>query len=254
LSIAITTSDASLISVGNITYTCSANTIYLSLTPSSNQSGYLSITVSVTDTGEQTSETSFGITVNSINDLPQIGSISNQTIDEDTVSDAINFTVTDVETAGCSHGVTFASSDITLIPVESISYTCSSGIFYLSFTPSLNQSGITTITVTVSDDGLLTATSSFTLTITDTPDAPVISSIENQSTLVNTTTSAINLTVTDVDADDLTLTAFSSDTDIVAIENISFSGTTANRTLTITPSTSVIGSLSITVIVSDSSG
>ncbi|KPA09308.1 hypothetical protein MHK_010489, partial [Candidatus Magnetomorum sp. HK-1] len=171
LSIAITSSDSSLISVGNITYTCSANTIYLSLTPSSNQSGYLSITVSVTNTGGQTSETSFGITVNSINDAPVIGSIAHQTTLEDIATSIISFTATDIETAASSLILTMTSSDQTLVPDEYLIYQSNAGEYSIVATPALNQYGTATISVTITDgDGLATSTS-FNLTVTDVDDS-----------------------------------------------------------------------------------
>ncbi|ETR64805.1 MAG: hypothetical protein OMM_15320, partial [Candidatus Magnetoglobus multicellularis str. Araruama] len=133
--------------------------------PSANQYGNSSITITVTDAGNLTATESFIMTVNGVNDTPEMTSIENQITDEDTATRSISFTVTDIETAGCSHGITFGSSDITLIPVENICYTCSAGVFYLSITPATNKSGFSTITITATDAGSSTATETFLLLV-----------------------------------------------------------------------------------------
>ncbi|KPA09817.1 hypothetical protein MHK_009980, partial [Candidatus Magnetomorum sp. HK-1] len=198
-SITFDSSDTALIPVENISYTCSAGEYYLSITPATHQSGNSTITITATDAGNLTATESFILTVNPVNDTPAITSIDNQTTDEDTAISSISFTVTDVETAGCIHGITFDSSDTALIPVENISYTCSAGEYYLSITPATNQSGNSTITITVIDAGNLTTTESFILTVNSVNDTPAITSIDNQTTDEDTAISSISFTVTDVE-------------------------------------------------------
>ncbi|KPA09952.1 F-box associated region domain protein [Candidatus Magnetomorum sp. HK-1] len=270
LTITYASSDESIISSSGITfsgdqvssnggvYTVStssgASSVTLTVTPETNQYGTALITITVTDPDGMTAAQSFALTVNSINDIPEISLIADQTTNEDTAINSISFTVADLENAPCSMDITLTSSDESIVPNVNLSYVCNNNSYTITATPAADQNGNVVITVTISDTGLLTATTSFALSIINTSDAPVISSIDDQSTIVSTATSPINLTVTDVDGDNLTLTAFSSDTDLVAIENMTFSGTTANRTLTITPATSVIGSVTITILVSDSQG
>ncbi|KPA15610.1 hypothetical protein MHK_004183, partial [Candidatus Magnetomorum sp. HK-1] len=197
---------------------------YLSITPVSNQSGSSNITVTITDAGSLTATESFTLTVSSINDAPVITTIDNQITNEDTAITSISLTVTDIETAGCSHGITFASSDISLIPVENISYTCSADIFYLSITPVSNQSGSSNITVTITDAGSLTATESFTLTVSSINDAPSITAIDNQITNEDTAISSISFTVTDTETAGCShgITFDSSDISLIPVENISY--------------------------------
>ncbi|KPA13852.1 hypothetical protein MHK_005940, partial [Candidatus Magnetomorum sp. HK-1] len=198
--------------------------------------------------------TSFNLTVTAVNDIPTISTIESQTINEDTLINSVSFTVTDIETAGCSHSITFASSDTTLVPVENISYTCSANTFYLSLTPAVDQTGVATITVMITDSLGLTSSNSFDLTIVNVNDAPVIGAIDNQSVLYNTVTDPIELTVTDIDGDSLSITTLSSDTSIVALENISISGTGSSRTMSITPTIDEVGTITVTVTVSDGNG
>lgn len=84
--------------------------------------------------------------------------------------------------------------------------------------------------------------------------APVISSFSDQAIRVNDTTGPLNFTVTDTLPDvpeDLTVTATSSDPQLVSPAGLVFAGTGVNRTLTVTPALNRIGVAQITVSVSD---
>jgi alpha-tubulin suppressor-like RCC1 family protein len=254
LNIILISSDPTLISDTNLSYICDADHYTITAIPQTNQNGAVTITVIVSDSAGLTISTSFDLTVLSINDTPEISNILDQSTSEDTAINSINFTVTDVENASCSMDITLTSSDESIVPNANLSYVCDNNSYTITAIPLADQNGNVTITVTVSDTGLLTATTSFALTITNISDAPVISSIDDQTTKVSTTTLPIQLTVTDADGDSLTLAALLSDTYLIAVENITFSGTTANKTLTITPVSDVIGSVTITVVASDSQG
>ncbi|ETR68967.1 MAG: hypothetical protein OMM_10009, partial [Candidatus Magnetoglobus multicellularis str. Araruama] len=201
LNISFATSDASLISVTNIAYTCTANTIYLSLTPSANQSGYLSITAYVADEGGQTAETSFGITINAVNDPPVIGTINGQVMDEDTTINTITFTASDVDSSACGLTVNFASSNSSLI--TDITAVCNNDNYTITAIPLPDQNGIATITVTVTNSIGVTAATSFDLTVTNINDVPVFTSTPG---LTATEDQPYNYTLTAIDTDNDTLT------------------------------------------------
>ncbi|ETR65930.1 MAG: hypothetical protein OMM_13506, partial [Candidatus Magnetoglobus multicellularis str. Araruama] len=112
---------------------------------------------------------------------PEISIISNQSISEDTSIDSISFMITDTNASPCSLTITFDSSNTVLIPTENISYTCNSGYYTLTVNPELNQSGTSILTVMAMNPYGNTATSSFSLTVTEVNDAPQISSISDQS-------------------------------------------------------------------------
>ena len=228
----------------------------LTIMPMLNASGVATITVSVIDSESLTATGLFNLSVTSVNDPPVLSIINDQTIDEDTALNSFNITVTDNETEGCSLDITFTSTDTDIIPVENISYTCNTGIFYLSIKPVANQSGKATITATVTDNGNLTSTRSFILTVNELNDAPVISTIENQSTNEDTVINTICYTATDIETEpcSLTLTFDSSNTTLVPTKNIFYVCNAGMFTLTINPIANQSGSLNITTTITDEGG
>jgi hypothetical protein len=86
----------------------------------------------------------------------------------------------------------------------------------------------------------------------NTSGAPTISDIPDQSTTVNTVvTNAFTITDTDTPVEILTLIANSSNPTLVPTNNIVFTGSGSNRTVTVSPASSQTGSVTITVRVSD---
>ena len=72
----------------------------MTVTPALNQYGTNTITVTVTDGDGATASKTFTLVVTPVNDPPTIGNIANQTINEDTTTEAIAFTVGDVGDGG----------------------------------------------------------------------------------------------------------------------------------------------------------
>jgi hypothetical protein len=165
LTVSLESSNTSLVPVSNMSYSCTYGSCIMSLTPVANENGTAIITVIVTDPQGLTASNAFDLTVTAVNDTPIISSISNQTIIEDQVLDSITFTASDIETSDCSFTLSVNSSYTQLIPIESITYTCSSGTYHLSITPAEDQSGSTTITIAVSDSGNLSVSESFDITV-----------------------------------------------------------------------------------------
>src|SRR2546428_398398 len=106
--------------------------------------------------------------VTASNTAPTITSIANQTINEDTATGALSFTVGDAETAPGSLTVSGSSSNTTLVPNANIVFGGSGANRTVTVTPAANGNGTATITVTVSDGQLSTSTA-FQLTVTATP-------------------------------------------------------------------------------------
>ncbi|KPA17305.1 hypothetical protein MHK_002477, partial [Candidatus Magnetomorum sp. HK-1] len=110
---------------------------------------------------------------------PEISTIPNQTIPENTVLSAINFTVTDINEQALT--ITYDSSDESLISTSSIEFAggnvSSNGTSYsvtatseatvvtLMITPETDQSGFSFITITVTDSDGMSMSDSFSLTI-----------------------------------------------------------------------------------------
>jgi hypothetical protein len=192
------------------------------------------------------------LSVNATNTAPTISHIPSQTINEDTTTGAIAFTVGDAETAAGSLTVSGSSSNSTLVPNANIVFGGTGANRTVTVAPAANQTGTATITVTVSD-GQLSTSPSFLLTVTAVNDQPTITSIANQVTTVGAAVGPINFTVDDAEtaAGSLTVSGSSSNSTLVPNANIVFGGTGANRTVTVTPAADQTGMATITVTVSD---
>jgi len=145
------------------------------------------------------------------NTPPTITALADVTTKEDTPTGVVTFTVADSQTAVGSLTVTATSSNAALIPntASGINLGGSGANRTLMLTPTANQSGSSTITVTVSD-GSLTASRSFTLTVTAVNDPPTVAKpIDDQIFNVGTAVSYTvpSATFADLDSTNLTWTA-----------------------------------------------
>ncbi|MDB6027986.1 MAG: hypothetical protein JWM68_4209 [Verrucomicrobiales bacterium] len=187
------------------------------------------------------------------NTAPVVSTVANQTINANTATSAIGFTVSDKETAATSLSLTTSSSNTTLVPNANIVLGGSGTNRTVTVTPAANQSGTATITIKVSD-GVLTSSSSFTLTVNAVANtAPVISTVANQTINVNGNTGPLAFTVGDAEtaAANLTVAGTSSNTTLVPNANIVFGGSGTNRTVIITPTANQSGTATITIQVKD---
>jgi hypothetical protein len=187
------------------------------------------------------------------NNAPTASDIPNTTINEDTATGVINFTVADVETPAANLTVTATSGNQTLVPNGNITLGGSGANRTINLTPAANQNGSALITVTVTDANGTIGTETFTLTVNPVNARPPIADIANKSIPQNGNTGAIPFTIGDLDnaTTSLNLTGGSSDPTLVPITNIVFGGSAANRTVTVTPAAGKTGMATITVTVSD---
>lgn len=113
--------------------------------------------------------------------------------EEDTATDAISFTVDDLDTSAEDIEVSGSSSNVTLVPNDSehIRFGGTDSDRTVTITPAANQHGTAVITVTASD-GNGTATETFTLTVSPVADEPVLNVTSPASGNVD---SAISLSV-----------------------------------------------------------
>jgi len=209
-----------------LTTDSNSDLLTLLLRPDSNRSGTSNLTVTVSD-GEKMVHTNFTMTVVAQNDRPNISNIANQSIDEDTQSQAIVFNVFDPDAAHISIAVT--SGNQTLIPSDTqhitlanelgnTSYTLTTDSVFVPLTlyvmPTTNLSGTSVITITATD-GELSSSRAFTMTVLSVNDPPIISAIENQTTLEDTPISDIDFTVNDIDTSTLSIEILSNSPDII---------------------------------------
>lgn len=114
------------------------------------------------------------LNITPVNDVPTISSVVDTSTDEDSTVGPISFTVGDVDTSLGSLILQGNSSNTTLVNNTSILFGGSGSERTMTITPVENQSGIATITLTVSD-GIDTARQSFILIVNAVNDAPSFS-------------------------------------------------------------------------------
>src|SRR4051812_26322264 len=165
-------SNTSLVPNNNISFGGSGNNRTVAVAPAAGQTGTATISVTVSD-GSLTASDSFLLTVSGGNTPPRISNIADQSVNEDTATAALNFSVSDAETAAGSLIVSGNSSNGSLVPNGNISFGGSGSNRTVRITPATNQSGTSTVTVTVTD-GSLAASDSFVLTVNPVNDSPTI--------------------------------------------------------------------------------
>lgn len=251
LTVTATSSNGTLVPNGSIVFGGSGANRTLTVTPAANQFGSTQITIRVSDGIASVTDT-FELTVSATNDAPTISDILNQSINEDTTTAAISFTIGDLETNAGSLTITATSSDQTLLPDTSIALSGIGANRTIRLTPTANRFGAATITITVSD-GELSATDTLTLTVNSVNDAPAISSIGSQTTLEDTPLPLLEFTIGDIEtaAESLTVTATSSNSVLIPAANLILGGTGSLRTLAIVPGSNAFGAANVTVTVSD---
>ncbi len=150
----------SLVPDANIVLGGAGSNRTVTVTPLPGQQGTVTITLSVTDGGGITANTSFQLSVG----VPTISNIPNQRTPTNTVLGPIAFTVADTETPAGSLMITVTSGNQTLVPDSSITLGGADGSRTLTITTSADQAGLTLITVTVSD-GTSSSSDTFVLTV-----------------------------------------------------------------------------------------
>ncbi|MCU8013901.1 Ig-like domain-containing protein [Shewanella sp. SM74] len=169
-----------------------AATGLLSGTPGNADVGSHAVLLRVTDTDGLTAEQSFSITVTNVNDAPTISSTAVTTATQDT---AYSYTLVAADT-DVGDVLTFS----TVTKPSWLSFNAATGL--LSGTPSNSDVGAHPVTLRVADTDGLTAEQSFSITVTNTNNAPVATS----STVTLEEDGSVMITLTAVDADNDPLT------------------------------------------------
>lgn len=190
-------------------------------------------------------------TAGGTNTAPTITGIVSQSTPEDTAL-TVPFTVGDSQTATGSLSLSRSTSDPFLVPLDGIVFGGSGSSRNVVITPAANATGPATIGITVTDGAGLTATTSFTFTVTPVNDPPTIPAIANQVTDFGTPL-ALPLNIADIDtaAASVTVSATSGNPALIPAANITSSGTGAARVLTLTPVAGVSSSALITLTAND---
>jgi len=209
-----------------------------------------------------TSSQSFAISITPVNDAPKITSTPGITATEDilyaytiTVSDpddTVNGTDITFELQNAPQGMTVSNMGILhWIPTEGI----------------LTSDMVTLVVHDGKEDNAFPATQSFTITVTPVEDPPIISTIEDLLTYGNTKAGPIVFTVMDAEGGPLTLNVYSDNDQLVPSDRVLFQDQTPFQLnlemetmipqelfLTIMPSLDEYGSLTTTILATDSKG
>ncbi len=284
LTLTATSSDQTLIpdSAISITYSQGSPTATLFYTPAADRNGGpVTITITAKDSGGtlnggvDTATTTFTVTVTAVNDEPTVTVPGPITINEDDAGNPQHITLT-----GISPGpfeplqniatITVTSDNQSVIPDGNIVLgALSGGNLPLTITPLANQSGLVTITVTITDDGPNgginaddnTVTKTFTInvlpvndqpTFTLTPPLPPFTVLEDaaQQTL---TLTGISAGPANESGQGLILSAVSSDPTLIASPIVS-SIVGGQATVKYTPVANANGHATITVTLKDNGG
>jgi hypothetical protein len=133
------------------------------------------------------------------NTPPEISPVPGMTIEEDTTAGPIVFSVSDQETPPEELQVDGRSSNPALVPQGNIFMGGSGSERTLSLSPAENQSGSTTITITVTDASGGQASTAFELVVTPVNDAPTAQ--DDIANTVQDTPVSIQLLANDMDVD-----------------------------------------------------
>jgi hypothetical protein len=158
LIVSASSSDQTLISNSGLLISGSGSDRALAITPSPNQIGTCTITVTVTD-GLLSASDTFTVTVNPANTRPSISDVLDQSMVMDTVGGPWSLTIADIETSTTALQVSATSSNSALLPNSGILLSGEGVDRAIQVTPISGQFGQTTVTITVSDGTLLSSDS-----------------------------------------------------------------------------------------------
>jgi hypothetical protein len=239
----------------SVNYISGNATATLQFAPLPDANGSATITVTVDDGGQTNNlvSRSFTVLVNPINDPPALDSISNVTVDQGTVHIAL---LTGIHAGAPNESdalvITATSSNTNVVSAPTIAYSSPNNSGTLSFTALSN--GTATITLAINDSQATNNSTlrSFLVTVR-TNEAPVISRIADQLIQKNASTGLLPFTIGDREtpATNLSLTATTSNTNLILLSRITFDGFGSNRTVAVVPEKGRTGVALITIRVSD---
>lgn len=264
LTLTAVSSDQSVVANEDILLGGSDGDRTVTIPPKPDAHGTVEITLTVGD-GALSVTRGFQITVIPVNDPPTFTKGADVTVPEDADPQTISDWATGIS-AGPGEGGP-GGQQLTF----TVTYDGPTGLFTegpalaadgtLTFTPAPNANGTADVSVVLKDSGdtenggsNTSPPQSFQIQITAVNDPPTISAIADQGTEVGVATPWLPFTVGDVettDASALTVTVSSNNQALVPDSNITLSGTGANRSVKVLPTSGLSGTATITLAVSD---
>lgn len=204
----VVSSNPVVIANSGVTFSGTAPNCALTVAPVLDATGTSTLNLTVTSGSKQSFSTTFKVAVNETNSPPQISTIADQVTAEDTPITGISFTV-DEGTASYEDKqaltITATTDNPGLVPITGvvINYsdngTASASALTptIDITPVADMYGTANITISVTDDGpgTLSASTAFSVQVTPVNDQPVIGTIANQSTSIDTAITAIAISL-----------------------------------------------------------
>jgi hypothetical protein len=219
-------------------------------------SGAHTLTVTNPD-GQAVSSASGLLTVTGGNTPPTIGNVSDHEINEDSATPALSFTVGDAETSVGSLTVSGTSSNTNLVPQTGIAFSGSGATRMVTITPTPDEFGSTTITITVTDAMGGTASDMFLLTVTPVNDQPSFTKGVDQmvfedsgSQTITNWASGIVAGPTNEVSQSLSFIVSNNNNALFAVQP----AIASDGTLSYTPATNTFGSATVTVQLHDDGG
>jgi len=170
LTVTATSSNPALIPNPTVNYTSPGTAGTIRFTPAAGAGGSATISVSVNDGGAQNNTITRTFTV-TVNRLPAITAIPNQTNTVGQSVAPVAFTISDPETAAGSLVLSASSDNQSLVRDADILFGGTGGARTVTLAPLTNQTGVAEITILVSD-GQGSAQRSFFFTVKPKPLAP----------------------------------------------------------------------------------
>lgn len=220
--------------IDNASVSVTGNTV--NYTPVANAFGLGRILVTVTDSEGASSNTTVDINIASVNDLPTLAAIADQSMNEDTVI-RVPFSANDVETAlgqlDIAITITPAVGSENLFGPDSVQV---KNQRELRIAPQAGESGSATIELTVTDNDGASVSQNFNLTVSAVNDVPVLSRISRVEFDEDALTRpVVNFSVSDQDSDPLTVTVTSDNQALIADGDIALdTADLQNSTITFT--------------------
>jgi hypothetical protein len=240
--------------LSNITVTqacaCAAGTCTLKVTGTSNFNGTGGFDYTVTANSQTSAAASASFTINAVNDAPVAANITPTAFDEDVQSGVITLSYTDTESDAATACTISNLSGVTVTQACA----CASGTCTLKVTGTSNFNGTGSFDYTVTAGGQTSAAASASFTVNAVADTPLISNISNQ-TAYGTSAATVSFTISDAETavacNSTYLTATSSDTALIPVANIVWSGTAPNCVATVTSTSNTGGSSTLQFTVTD---
>jgi len=171
LTITVSSSNSALVDDAGLSIATSNDA--LSIQPKADANGTTTITLTVADEGGLMDTSAFSLTVEPVNDAPTLSDVADTTIDEDTATSPLSFTIDDVEDAASDLKVSASSSDTSIVDDAGIQLGGTGSARTIELTPLADAHGSLVVTLSVFDSQGLSSSKSFQLSVSSVNDEPV---------------------------------------------------------------------------------